>query len=330
MSAVERHDQKQIESLLTKGADPNAKAAEGSPVLTVAALNGDEDTVRSLIRRGANVNAASPTGRTPLLVAASVDGSYKTVKLLLDKGAGVNAKDKVEGLPMVPIGGGGETALINAAKNKDSRSLKLLIDRGAGVNAKDRTGGTVLTAAALFCNGASVKLLIEHGADVNASLKSGVTPVILASIRNGAEIVKVLLANGADRNAKDGSGSTNWLLELDVRFLVLFHVTRFIGIYFLYLHSHGRLPYAFAVPGGWGDIAVAGTALVVASYPLPRIVYLWNVIGLTDILLVVATAARLALHNPASMNGLTELPLIIFRHVMIFSRVRALQHAAAA
>jgi len=126
----------------------------------------------------------------------------------LDKGADVNAKDKTEGMPIVPIGGGGETALINAAKNKDSRSLKLLIDRGADVNAKDRTGGTALTAAALFGNAASVKLLIEHGADVNAALKSGVTPLILAIIRNDAEIVKMLLANGADRNAKDGSGST--------------------------------------------------------------------------------------------------------------------------
>ena len=136
------------------------------------------------------------------------------------------------------------------------------------------------------------------------------------------------------------AGILDWILELDVRFLVLFHATRFIGIYFLYLHAHGRLPYAFAVPGGWGDIAVAGMALGVAAYPVPRIVYIWKLIRLADILLVVATAARLGLHDPASMIALTELPLsllptflvplIIFTHVVIFSRVRALQHAAAA
>ena len=125
----------------------------------------------------------------------------------------------------------------------------------------------------------------------------------------------------------------DWTLEVDLRFLVLFHVTRFIGIYFLYLHSHGRLPYAFAVPGGWGDIAVAGMALGVAAYPAPRIIYFWNILGLADILFVVATAARLVLHDPVSMSALTELPLsllptflvplIIFTHVVIFSRVRA-------
>ncbi|MEO8127870.1 MAG: ankyrin repeat domain-containing protein [Bryobacteraceae bacterium] len=208
VSAVERHDLKQAEALLSRGADPNAKTPEGSSVLAVAALNGDEDTVRMLIRRGANVNAASPTGRTPLLIAASVDGSYKTVKLLLDKGAAVNAKDKTEGMPLVPVGGGGETPLMNAAKNKDSRSLQLLLERGADVNAKDHTGGTALTAAALFGNAPAVKLLLEHGAEVNTAMRSGMTPLSMAAIRNDAEIVKMLLAKGADRNATDGSGST--------------------------------------------------------------------------------------------------------------------------
>src|SRR4030081_3604177 len=73
ISAVFRHESKQIESLLAKGADPNAKTPEGSPILSIAALHGDEDTVRVLVRHGANVNAASPWGRTPLLVSSSVD-----------------------------------------------------------------------------------------------------------------------------------------------------------------------------------------------------------------------------------------------------------------
>jgi hypothetical protein len=120
--------------------------------------------------------------------------------------------------------------------------------------------------------------------------------------------------------------------ELDIRVLVLFHVTRLVGIYFLYLYSRGRLPFAFAVPGGWGDIAVAVMAFGVAAYPAPRVIYIWNVLGLIDILLVVATAARLALQAPGSMSALTELPLsllptflvplIIFSHIVIFSRVR--------
>lgn len=136
------------------------------------------------------------------------------------------------------------------------------------------------------------------------------------------------------------SGISHWVVELDLRFLVLFHATRFIGIYFLYLYSRGRLPYAFAVPGGWGDIAAATMSLGAAVYPATPIIYLWNIPGFAGILPVVATAARLGLHDPASISALTELPLsllptfpaplIIFTHVVIFSRVRALWTAAAA
>ena len=43
--------------------------------------------------------------------------------------------------------------------------------------------------------------------------------------------------------------------QLDLRLLVLYHLTRFVGVWFLVLYSRGELPYAFAVPGGWGDIA---------------------------------------------------------------------------
>lgn len=208
VSAVSRHDIKKIESLLNKGADPDARTAEGTPVLLVAALHGDEDTVRSLVRHGANVNAQSGPGRTALLVAASVDGSYKTVKLLLDKGADINAKDKLQGIPAAPVGGGQGTALIEAAKAKDSRVLRLLLERGADVNAKDAGGATALTAAALFGNAENVRLLLAKGADVKPAVMNGTTPLFLAVIRNDAGIVRMLLDKGADITATDRSGST--------------------------------------------------------------------------------------------------------------------------
>jgi hypothetical protein len=129
-----------------------------------------------------------------------------------------------------------------------------------------------------------------------------------------------------------------WVLWVDLRALVLFHLTRFVGFYFLALYGRGELPWAFAVPGGWGDIAVAAGALIVVaaaprSGPAGWGAYLaWNVFGLIDILLVVATAARLALTVPGSMRALTTLPLnllltfvvpiIIATHVVIFLRLR--------
>jgi hypothetical protein len=135
-----------------------------------------------------------------------------------------------------------------------------------------------------------------------------------------------------------------WALGIDIRALVLVHVTRFVGFYFLVLHGRGELPWAFAVPGGWGDIVVAATALAVAA-AAPRqgaagwrVYAAWNLVGLADILGVVATAVRLALADPASMRALTRLPLsllptflvplIIATHVIVFARLAASRRGA--
>jgi hypothetical protein len=133
-----------------------------------------------------------------------------------------------------------------------------------------------------------------------------------------------------------GGTFRRWMFQLPIQSLVLLHLTRFVGFYFLALHARGELPYAFAVPGGWGDIAAATLALLVSLCPARthwgRRAYLaWNVFGLADILFVVVTAARLFFANPDSMRALLHLPLsllptflvplIIATHVIIFIRL---------
>lgn len=134
-----------------------------------------------------------------------------------------------------------------------------------------------------------------------------------------------------------------WAFAVDVRGLALIHITRFVGAYFLVLHARGELPWAFAVPGGWGDIAVAGAALAVAGLAPARghagwwAYALWNGIGFVDITLVVLTAARLATADPASMEALLRLPLsllptflvpiIVWSHLVIFARLAASRRA---
>ena len=135
----------------------------------------------------------------------------------------------------------------------------------------------------------------------------------------------------------------NWVDSLDLRALVLLHVTRFVGIYFLVLYRRGELPYAFAVPGGIGDIIVAALAVVVVLLPLTesnrlRAIYIWNVIGFVDILLVVFAAARIVLSGGVGMLPLTYLPLsllptflvplIIASHLAIFARLARLNRSA--
>jgi hypothetical protein len=129
----------------------------------------------------------------------------------------------------------------------------------------------------------------------------------------------------------------HWILAVDLRVLLLIHLTRFVGIYFLILYGRGELPYAFAVPGGWGDIITATTVtllLLLSSLKInpPRSLYLlWNLFGTIDIFMVVIAAIRSALKEPQSMNALLKLPLsllvtfivplIIFTHLVLFVRL---------
>ena len=133
------------------------------------------------------------------------------------------------------------------------------------------------------------------------------------------------------------AGFRAWLDALDLRVLLLFHLTRFVGVYFLQLYDRGELPYDFAVRGGWGDIIAASLALLICVVPLGaalrrRAITIWNVIGFVDIMLVVVAAARNGLAGNLQMKLLTVLPLsllptfivpvIIATHVIIFLRLR--------
>ena len=132
------------------------------------------------------------------------------------------------------------------------------------------------------------------------------------------------------------TGFRTWLDGLPLRTIVAFHATRLVGIGFLVSAAQGGLARGFAVPAGWGDIAIAVSAIALALTAARRPVgwrwfLAWNAAGAVDILLVVVLAARMAMANPASMAPLFRLPLslvptflvpiIIASHALVFRRL---------
>ena len=185
-----------------------------------------------------------------------------------------------------------------------------------------------VTRTVLIVLGLWLGLAIGMGA---AGVFRNVTAPVLG-ITNWSLVIAALIAVWRIRPLRE------WVMALNLRALVLYHAVRFVGIYFLVLYQQGRLPYAFAVPGGWGDILVAAAALVVAfgfipirNMPRWWTVLSWNTVGLLDILMVIATAIRLGLADMRQMAPLTELPLsllptfivplIIATHALIFVRL---------
>ena len=164
-------------------------------------------------------------------------------------------------------------------------------------------------------------------AGYTGAVKNVIPPIIIFSIV--AVLVLMSFFVGSFRS---------WICSIPLNYLVAIHLTRFVGFYFLYLYGKGALPYEFAVYGGWGDIAVAALALTLIVLSAdgvlknPAYYYLWNMLGLIDILFVVGIAAKLFFANPENMAELVKLPLsllptflvpiIIFSHLVIFFRLK--------
>jgi hypothetical protein len=138
-----------------------------------------------------------------------------------------------------------------------------------------------------------------------------------------------------------------WISEtvrkISIRQLLAVHVGRFIGFYFVWLYAQGRLPAEFAHRAGWGDVMAAAGALILLFWPegtgFKRALWLWNAIGLADLLVAVGTAGWLNLTRPGSMIELAGLPLSLVplwgvpiymtSHFVIFRRLGREACAAA-
>jgi ankyrin repeat protein len=169
----------------------DVRLSSASPVADVA-MQGDIDTVRSLLKEGADVNAAQGDGMTALHWAA-LEGDLAMAEMLLYAGANVSAATRL----------GAYSPLFLAAKAGHGPMATKLLESSADANAKTTMGSTPLMLAAASGSLEAVQSLIDHGADVNvAEPHKNRTPLMFAAAYDRANVIDVLVKNGAEIDAK--------------------------------------------------------------------------------------------------------------------------------
>ena len=199
--AVRANDLKTVDALIKRGADVKAATRYGVTPMHVAALNGNAAILRRLLDAGADVNTATPGGETALMTAART-GNVDAVTLLLDRGANVNAKDTVRS----------QTALMWAVTENHPDIVKLLVARGADVKAQT----TITTPKGEYvparAGGASGNGIIRQRA--LPTKDGGMTPLLFAVRDGNVAMTRLLLELGADINQASGNHTSPLLIAL--------------------------------------------------------------------------------------------------------------------
>ena len=198
------YDFDKLRLLVDKGANVNARSALGNTALMLAARPARSSrAVELLLARGADAKATNHFGASALM-AAVASGDEQSVRLLIKNGADVNAQPAPNELGFVL--GGGRSPLMWAAFRGDISIMKLLIDAGADVNGVGGLG-TPLAQATWAGHTAAARLLLERGANVHLTgPRDGYAPLHwAASSEQGSDaLAKLLLKHGADPNQGGG------------------------------------------------------------------------------------------------------------------------------
>jgi ankyrin repeat protein len=153
-----------LSALLEGGADANARVRRklwfspsshdrswvdhrGGTSFWRAAMSSDVESMRILVKGGADPNLATDAGVTPLMVAAGLgwsgnftqnapDSWMEAVRYCIELGADVNATDRK-----------GFTALHGAASRGDNEMIQYLVDHGARVDLVNKDGNSVADMA---------------------------------------------------------------------------------------------------------------------------------------------------------------------------------------
>jgi ankyrin repeat protein len=214
--------------VLTKTAD-----GSGFTPLHIAATAGFVDIVTSLLDRGADIEARTAEGQTPLFQTVPLV-AQKAFVYLLKKGANFNARDNAgrtilqfalfgrrpamvdlilgRGFPVDVQGAAAEEMLDETASTGIKSLITALVSKGVSLHVGPRNGTTLLHSAARGGLAGFTELLLKRGARVDERDRHELTPLHLAALNGRDDVVLILIAAGANIEARGYDGRSAWHL----------------------------------------------------------------------------------------------------------------------
>lgn len=166
--AASNGDVKAVQRLVLSGTSVEARNDDGATPLMIASSGGQTDTVRELIRLGANVNATAHAGHgDTALYFAVLNDHADTVAVLLKAGADPNLKMGIY-TPLVIAARKSSTPVVAALANSPTLQL----------DAQDEEGNTTLILGAKSDSPAdrklaTLRLLIQRGCNPSLTNSKG-------------------------------------------------------------------------------------------------------------------------------------------------------------
>ncbi len=213
--------------LLKAGADARTRIPETGSVLMAAARTGSPEVIKLLLDAGADVNfTEGRSGQTPLMWAAA-EGHLEAVKTLLARGAKVEAKAQDQRTALFFAVRRGDLSVVNALIDAGADvNARLAPEKMPNCETCKKypegtmyhpLGDSMLVVAIMNANFEAADLLLNRGADPNAAGTHWPALHVLIRIRNyeeaqypapkgrgsldSLEFAKRLLAHGANPSA---------------------------------------------------------------------------------------------------------------------------------
>jgi len=222
-----------IETLLKQKAEVNKKDLHGFSAIHYAALKiGNVEITKLFIESGEILDIDTPTNQGfSALHLTSVYGDLESMKILIKNGANVNKLNEIiaYGAPLHLVAhfghlnlfkylisetkvdinlptSTGATPLMFAISGQKFDLVEALLKEKAEVNAQMNDGCSALHLAT--ANIKIVEILIEHGADINMRSDIHKTPMIQAAGLGHLDVVQYLIEKKADINVSTINGET--------------------------------------------------------------------------------------------------------------------------